>query len=205
MKVKKKAMPVLQKIFYIISFIFLICAFMYLGTKDFNAPKKSLTDAESFQAEYNITVDNIYKYKSSKEIAELLTNGDAIIFMGYKENKWSAVIAELLNETAKQANLDTIYYYNFKKDRNNNNHYYEEIVKILRPNLPHLEDEAVNLYAPTVLAVRNGVITFFDDETSIVRGNKDIDEYWTKEKKEAKKKEYLQMMQQYIKSGVKDE
>ena len=60
-------MPLFQKIFYIISFIFLIWAFIYLGTKNYNAPIKKLSDAESFTKEFGITSDNRFKYKNAKE------------------------------------------------------------------------------------------------------------------------------------------
>ena len=44
MKVKKKPMPMWKKIFYVKSFIFLLWAFIYLGTKNYNAHQRELTD-----------------------------------------------------------------------------------------------------------------------------------------------------------------
>jgi len=195
--VNKKAMPLLQKIFYIISFIFLISAFIYLGTKDFHLPKE-LSDRESFTKEYGITSDNIFVYKTAKEVLETLNTGTAIIYFAYPENKWSASYADLLNDVAIKNNVKEIYYYNFKKDRANNNHYYENIVKSLLPYLPVLDSEIVNLYAPTLVLVRDGNIVFFDDETAIVRGETSVQSYWTTTNLERKEEELSYMIKEYL-------
>jgi len=198
MKVQKKPMPWYQKCFYILSFIFLIGAFIYLGTKNFNTPNKKLTDQECFTEEYGITVENHFVYKSSKEILETMNTGSAIIFMAYPENKWGSTIAEVLNETVEEYQINEIYYYNFKKDRSNNNHYYENIVKLLTPYLPVLDTETTNIYAPTVFFVKEGEIIAFDDETSIVRGEQSIENYWTERKLNQKKEQYKSYIKKYI-------
>ena len=72
MQVERAPMPVFQKIIYLFSFIFLIAAFIYLGTKNFNAPVRNLTDQESFTKEFGITSDNVFKYKTGKEILETM-------------------------------------------------------------------------------------------------------------------------------------
>ncbi len=198
MKVKKSPMVWYQKLFYIISFLFLIGAFMYLGTKDFNTQNKKLTPQESFTEEYGITTNNVYIYKNAKEILETINTGSGIIFMAYKENKWSSIIADLLNEVAKEEGIKEIYYYNFKKDRSNNNHHYENIVKLLTPYLKVLDSETTNIYAPTVLIIKNGEIQYFDDETSIVRGDTSIENYWSSKKKIEKKAEYKKEIEKYL-------
>ena len=66
MKVKKAPMPLWQKIIYILSFVFLFWAFIYLGTKEYNAPVKELSDSESFTKEFGITSDNVYDYITAK-------------------------------------------------------------------------------------------------------------------------------------------
>ena len=110
---EKKPMPLFQKIFYIISFIFLIWAFIYLGTKNYNAPIKKLSDAESFTKEFGITSDNRFKYKNAKETLELLNTGTGVIFFSFPDNEWSYNYAEMLNDVAKDNNEEFIYYYNF--------------------------------------------------------------------------------------------
>lgn len=198
MLIKKKPMSIFQKVFYLISFIFLLGSFIYLGTKDFSIPKKKLTDQEAFAEEYHITTSNIYNYHTSKEILEQIEDGSAVIFMAYPENKWSLFYADLLNQIAKECGLKEIYYYNFKNDRSNNNHYYESIVKKLHSYLPNNDYQNINIYAPTLIIVKNGQIIYFDDETSIVRGNEEVDLYWTAEKIAKKKNEISSYIYAYL-------
>ena len=77
-------MPWYQKVFYTISFIFLFAAFIYLGTKNFNAPIRKLTDQESFTQEFGITSDNLYVYKTAKEVLELMYTGSGIVFLLFR-------------------------------------------------------------------------------------------------------------------------
>ena len=105
MKVKKKKMTLVQKIFYILSFIFLIAAFIYLGTKDYT-PKKTETDAQIFTKEYGITEDNVFTERDSKTILELLNSGSGIIFIGFPVSLLPICIC-------KSANISYILFLHF--------------------------------------------------------------------------------------------
>lgn len=197
MKVKKPPMPFFQIIFYVLSFFFLIGAFIYLGTKNYNVPKKRLSDAESFTQEYGISNENPFRYKTASEILETLNTGTAMIFMAFPENEWSRFYADLLNDVAKEEQIKEIRYYNFLKDRKNNNHYYENIVDYFRRYTYILDDSTKNLYAPTFVIIKNGEVLYFDNETAIMSGDYSVDEYWTFEKKQEKKKELKEVFQMY--------
>ena len=183
---EKKPMPLFQKVFYIISFVFLIGSFIYLGTKNYNAPIKKMSDAESFTKEFGITSDNRFKYKNAKEILELLNTGTGVIFFSFPENEWSHTYAEMLNDVAKANDEEFIYYYNFKNDRSNSNYYYNNIVKILESYLPATDAGEKNIYAPSVIFVKDGNVVGYDDETSIMKGDISVSNYWTNEKIEIK-------------------
>ncbi len=198
MKINKKKMPLLQKIFYIASFIFLICSFIYLGTKDFNLPQTKLTDNEAFAMEYGISKNNSFTYKTSKEIIDILKQGSGIILLSYPENKWSKNIAETLNSVGNENNIKEIYYYNFKKDKSNNNRFYVEITEFLKSYLPVIDMESIELRAPTVIMVKNGKILYYNDETSIVRGKETIEKYWTNERILNKKEEFQNAIKDFM-------
>ena len=205
-KVKEKPpMPWFQKVFYVISFIFLFAAFIYLGTKNYNAPIRKLSDQESFTQEYGITSDNIYVYKTSQEVLELLNTGSGIIFFAFPENEWSHVYADLWNEVGKSYGIDEIWYYNFYKDRNNDNYYYNNIVRILNAYVPVTDTGEKDLYAPSFVIVREGEIIGYDDETSIVSGDVTVDDYWTMEKQQKKKVELGVLFQKYLSEGSHEE
>ena len=127
-----------------------------------------------------------------------MNTGTAVIFFAFPENDWSHTYASLLNEVAIYYGVDEIDYYNFYTDRGLNNNYYENIVKQLTAYLPIVDTGAQNIYAPTVVFVKDGEIIAYDDETSIVGGNDTVDNYWTTEKKEAKKVELGVYFKKYL-------
>ena len=187
MKVKKTPMPLFQKIVYIASAIFMFVAFIYLGTKDYNVPVKDFNDQENFTKDFGITNENIYDYKTASEILEIMNTGTGVIFFAFPENEWSHTYASLLNDVAKYYGLNEIYYYNFFNDRIMNNSYYENIVKKLNAYLPVLDNGTRNIYAPSMIMVKNGEIIAYDDETSILHGDVTVDDYWTYERQENKR------------------
>lgn len=200
---KRPPMPWYQKTFYILSFVFLISAFIYLGTKNYNAPIKKMTDHESFTQEFGITNENLFIYKNAKEVLELFNTGTGIVFFAFPENEWSSSYADILNDAAKSLNIENIWYYNFKSDRANNNHYYRNIVKQLSHYLPILDTGDANLYAPTVVFVKNGVVVGYDNETAIVNGDVTVNDYWTRTNQFVKKQALETLIRDYL--GVSDE
>ncbi len=193
----KKKMSIWQKGFYVISFIILIWAFIYLGTKNYNVIKHDISDAEAFTKDFGISSNNVFKYKTAKEVLEALNSKTAIIFMAFPENKWSSYYADLLNDIAIEEGVKEIYFYNFYNDRKNNNHYYENIVDRLSNYISILDDETKNIYAPTLVIVKNGEITFFDNETSIMSGEYTTKEYWNNERKNKKKIDLRSAIKEY--------
>ncbi len=198
MKVKKKPMPIVQKVFYVLSFFFLIFAFCYLGMKDYTPPISHVDDAAKFTEEYGITSQNVFHYKTSKEILELLNSGSGIIFLCYPENSWCSSYADLLNDIAIQNKVKEIYYYNISQDRTFNQRYYENIVKILESYLPVIEDNETNIYVPALILVKDGEIIKYDDETAIVKGKTSVTDYWTNERKMQKRNEMSLWFKQFL-------
>ena len=195
---KKKPMPIYQKIFYIISAIFLLGAFIYLGTKDFQGPIRKKSDNLSFALEYGITEQNVFKYKTTKEILEIMNNGSGIIFFGFPENKWSKEYATILNDSALKANIKEINYYNFKGARSSNNHSYNQMVTKLKDFLPILDNGVQNIYAPTLVIVKNKEVIFYDSETSVMTSSITPEEYWTKENINQKEEVLKSMFETYL-------
>ncbi len=194
---KKKPMPAWQKVFYIISAIFLLGAFIYLGTKDFQAPARRKSDNISFSEEYGITEDNIFQYKNTKETLEILKNGSGIIFFAFPENKWAKEYAFMLNDTAKKMDIKELYYYNFKAARSSNNHIYNQMVETLKDFLPTLDTGVQNIFSPSMAIVKNGNVIFFDSETAIINGNYSPSEYWTNQRMIEKEAIMQNMLETY--------
>lgn len=193
-KIKEKPkMPTFQKVLYIIWFIIMVYLFIILGTKDYHVPINKLNDKDSFNKEYNLNIDNIFVYKNGKEALNIL-NSNGILFMAYPENIWSDEYATILNRICKKYGITEIGYYNFKAARSVSNRDYLNIVNRLKSYNFVTDNGVSNIYSPTVVFAKNGNIIYYDNETSIIKGNITPEEYWTNSKilnKEAEFEYYL--------------
>lgn len=143
-------------------------------------PQKNLADEYSL-----LTKDNIYVYKTSSEIIKILEHGTGIVFLGFPECKWCQAYAPMLNDIADMEGLEKISYYNIRQDREENNATYQKIVELLSEYLKnHDEDGNKRIFVPTVVAVSEGKIVGFDDETSYdTKGFENPEDYWNDEEK----------------------
>lgn len=143
----------------------------------------TLTDQVKFSREYeSVGADNVFVYRNINEIIDILDNGTGIVYLGFPECKWCKAYVPYLNEVAKENNLEKIYYFNILEDRKNNTREYMEIVEILKFYLKYDEEGKRRVFVPTVIAVKEGSIVGFDDETSLdTKGYSEPSEYWTSE------------------------
>lgn len=167
-----------NKLLLVISIV--LIALLFGCTKE---NTKDETDAKKFAKEYTkLTSDNYFVYKNDEEIIKILEHGTGIVFVGFPECPWCQAYAPILNEVADIEGLEKIYYYNILEDRKNNTEPYKKIVSILSDYLRYNEEGNKRIYVPAVIAVKEGEIVGFDDETSYdTKGLDNPDEYWTKE------------------------
>ena len=143
-------------------------------------------DGYKFSQEYTeVSEDNVFVYRNSDEIINILEKGTGVVFLGFPECKWCQRYAKYLNEVAEDVGIEKIYYYNIKEDRANNSEFYQKVVNILTDNLDNDEEGNPRIFVPDVTFVNKGEIVGHDNETSMESG--DVDEYWTEDKIEAVK------------------
>lgn len=141
------------------------------------------TDSQKFAKEYNtVSTDNVFTYRSMQEIINILKRGTAVVYLGFPECPWCREYVIHLNEVAKTAGINKIYYKNILNERKENTEQYQEIVEILSEYLQYDEEGNKRIYVPAVIVVKEGNIIGFDDETAWdTKGYKDPKEYWAKE------------------------
>ncbi len=189
---KHKNETFFKKTIYGVCFLFLISAFVFLGTRNYTV--KKTPDNELFSREYrSISQDNLFLVLTSYETLTMLERGTGLLFLGFPQNEWSGVIAELLNQVSKEKNYP-ISYYNFYEDRNQKHDNYQGIVKEVDEYLHRNDVGKLDLYAPSVVAVVHGKVVYFDDETSFVLNKTNPKSYWTDPKKEEKLKTYREVI-----------
>ena len=148
----------------------------------------NITDAEKFYKDYSqVPVDNVYKYATAKEAIELFKSDLAVVFFGFKECKWCQSYAPILNEYAKENNIETIYYVDIKEDRANNTDEYKELVALLETYLEQDDKGNKRIYVPDVYFIKEGKIVGHNNDTSTEEGG-DTQGYYEEHGEELKKK-----------------
>ena len=190
---KKKIMESSKKnvyiIFGIIAVLILIISLSFLFKKD------KMSDAERFAKEYDFTVNNVFVYRNLDEINKILENGTGVVYLGLPECPWCRGYIPYLNEVAINEHLDKIYYFNILNDRKNNTSGYKKTVQLLNDYLKYDNEGNKRIYVPAVIAVNNGKIVGFDDESSLdTKGYETPEEYWKNEDLDGLKKRLSDMI-----------
>lgn len=172
-----------KKLIIIVSAIIIIGGGILLYFVINNKNSENNSDNVKFAKEYTeVGEDNVFVYKDIDEIINILKYGTGVVYLGFPECPWCQAYVKYLNETAKDANIEKIYYFNILEDRKNNTEKYQEIVSILGDNLQRDDDGNLKVFVPNVSFVVNGKIIGNDYETSLdTKGFEKPSDYWTEE------------------------
>lgn len=157
----------------------MLILFIVIGTYDFN--KEVDSDATRFSQLFtNVAEDNVFKFINATEANNIIsgTHASGIILFGFKTNIWTSYYAEYINDVAKEMKIDEVHYYDFEKDRRENNGTYETIVNKLAVYATSNDYSKMDLYAPTLVVVKDGDVIAFLDETALRKGSVTPDVYW---------------------------
>ncbi|MBQ6841276.1 MAG: hypothetical protein IJO63_04085 [Bacilli bacterium] len=182
----------------IILFCLFMLGFIYFGSKDYKVNK--ITDSEKFVSEHKEVVgDNVFTYINASDVYTYIRRPDVLILFGIRNSDWVGYYANVLNEVAKEIGITQIYYYDITDDRKDGNATYESIVYYLKDYVTYLDDGKMNLYGPTLLIKTDGVITYFDDETAVIKGSVSAADYWDNYQTNLKKETLKVALQDYMK------
>ena len=159
---------------------------------------KKEADNVRFSKEYaSVTEDNVFTYRSIDEIIRIMEKGTGVVYLGFPECPWCNAYVKYLNEVAKEAGIDKIYYYNIFTDRLNNTEEYQKIVKLLTGNLQYDQEGNERIFVPNVSFHIKGKLIGNDYETSLdTKGLSNPTEYWTEEEVNDLKNTLTKYMQQ---------
>jgi len=139
----------------------------------------SFKDSFRFSKEYNVSKFNKFSYKSLSDVFDMLNDKKSgIVFFCYSDNSWCKGYAKVVND----ASLDSgakVYYVDIKNDMDNKSDSYNKLVALLENRLYKDINGKEVLYVPYLMFFKDGVITSYDNETSLVVGNVTPDSYWT--------------------------
>lgn len=157
---KKKKTIIISSIVVLLLIVGLV---LFLVFKKNKINKNIDEEKIKFAEEYKTTKDNVFTYRTIEEINKILKNGTGLVFLGFPECPWCRGYVPIINEVAKKEGLEKIYYFNIYEDRKNNNEEYQEMVKLLKGFLRYDDEGNERIYAPSLIAVKNGKILEFDD------------------------------------------
>lgn len=186
-----------ELITFIVLFIVLLLGFIYFGSKDYNVNKT--TDSEKFYEEHKeVSGDNVFHYLNVSDAYTYIKQNNVLILFGIRKSDWVGYYANVLNEVAKEVGIKKIYYYDITDDRKDSNGTYESIVHYLKDYVTYLDDGKANLYGPTLLIKKDGIITLFDDETTLIKGSVKASEYWNNYQINLKKASLKVALEDYL-------
>lgn len=170
-----------KKLLIVISIIIIIGGGILLYFVINNKNSENNSDNVKFAKEYTeVGEDNVFVYKDIDEIINILKYGTGVVYLGFPECPWCQAYVKYLNDTAKEANIEKIYYFNILEERENNTEKYQEILSILGDNLQRDEEGNLRVFVPNVSFIVNGRIIGNDNETSLdTKGFEKPSDYWT--------------------------
>ena len=189
---KKKKTIIISSIVVLLLIVGLV---LFLLFKKNKINKNIDEEKIKFAEEYKTTKDNVFTYRTIEEINKILKNGTGLVFLGFPKCPWCRGYVPIINEVAKKEGLEKVYYFNIYEDRKNNTEEYQEMVKLLKGFLRYDDEGKKRIYVPAVIAINNGNIVGFDDETSYdTLGYDDPKDYWTEERKQNLKEKLVSMI-----------
>jgi len=167
-----------KKIIAIISVMIIVI--LSIGGLLLNYFSDASKDARRFAKEHGgVTNNNVFRYVTLEEALKILEKETGVVYFGESNNDWSKQYAKYLNEVAKENKIKKIYYCDIANDIKNNSRKYKELIQVLHDRLHIDEYGREYLKVPYVVFVKNGIITNYDNETSLVYGTITADKYWT--------------------------
>ena len=164
-----------QMIIYLLLFGIILFLFIYISKMDFN-PHKDIKMELSTTFD-KLDEDNVFIYGNAVSVRNVVENGNGIVLFG-TNNEWVNYYISMVNKAAKIAGVKEIYYYDFIKNKVDNNGTYESIVNKLEEYVYKNDRGFTNIYAPTLVVIKNGKVLLYDDETSFVRAHQKPEDYW---------------------------
>ncbi len=154
------------------------------------------TDGIKFSKEYPVvSEDNLYEYTNYQNVYDLIENGTGVVYLGFPECDSCDVVVDVLNEVAKEKEVEKIYYYDFKEIKENNTDEYKELVKLLSDYINQDDNGEKIITAPTVIFINEGTIVGVYTNTI----NSDEKKIITDEEKEKVKSNFSSMIDNVLK------
>ena len=150
-----KTRNILKKIIYVILFVLMIFAFIYLSEKYKDNSKEEVKTISNYYPEINSDVFNVI---NGTKLINVIKKDKSIIFIGSQTSRWSRQYIKELNSIFQEIGLDKIYYYDINNDKAQKNSNYYEIRELLNGFLTSTDGSENNLLAHSFYIIDNGKV-----------------------------------------------
>ncbi len=153
------------------------------------------TDGIRFHEEYEmVDKNNLYDYATYDNVIETIKSDTGIIYLGFPTCALCKEVVPILNDVAKEKNIKSILYYNFKDIRDNNTLEYKELSEILSEYIKVDDEGNKRITAPTVIFVNKGNIV------GVYIGviSSDLEELITEEEKNSLKSNFSSLIDKML-------
>ena len=137
-----------------------------VGKKNFESEYEKLNNVATEDGKkyprVSIGKNNKMKHVTYEEVFDVFDNNkDAVIYFGYAKCLYCRTAVQVLIDTAKDTDLEEIYYLDIETKDNN----YEKLLTTLGDNFINTENGGRELYSPLVIFVTNGRIVSYNKGT----------------------------------------
>lgn len=165
-------------IMLVLIIVFLCIELVYRFVSNKNNENTNINKNEDkieFSKLYEVDENNVFEKISAETAVNLLENGTGILYLGFPKCPWCQDLVPLLNESAKDNSINSVYYiedfFDMRPDKVENPKYqdeYNKIVKIIeeyenKTNNQIKEDNIIKV--PLILFVKNGEIVGYQKGT----------------------------------------
>ncbi len=175
---KPKTKSIIRKIIYIILFLIMAVAFVYLSEKYSNNSEKKVFVISDYYANNQ---NKYYEVVTGTKMISLIRNGKNIIFIGDSNSPYSQKYIEEIDKIFNNLKIDKVYYYDLNNDKSQQNSNYYEIRELLEGNLTTTDSDDSNLLAPSLYIINNGKVLYYNTDTVAMKNTVTIESYWSNE------------------------
>lgn len=126
---------------------------------------------DKFRSEYQQVTDeeHVFEYVSANQILYMIENKKtALIVLGFKECPWCQALMPVLNEAAKNEEVEKVYYLDIKTMRDDTTNSEHKKYLMLKEAFSEAVDESKDrLNAPTVIFLKDGELVDYHIDTVI--------------------------------------
>lgn len=187
----------MKKYVKLVIFLLFIGCFIYFGTLHKDEDVKKIS-RDSQVDKYFGSAYVFEEINHSKLLSKLNSKDQSmIIYACFKDNELCDSYAQLINEIARNYEIDQIFYYDFKIDKKEKNATYQKILTKFSDYL--MTDDLGNqdFYAPTLITIIDGFVYGFDDDLALKRGKNSYKRILSQEELNLKREYLINIFEEY--------